>query len=70
MGTQGQVTGLDISPNMLAVARSLAPTDGPGVEWQEGSGTDLGEHTELVFRQWLGVSEGEFAELTAQGAFE
>ena len=32
-------------------------------------GPDLGEHNELVFCQWLGVSSAEFAELTAQGAF-
>ena len=33
-------------------------------------GPDLGEHNELVFCQWLGVSASDFAELTAQGAFE
>jgi len=32
-------------------------------------GPDLGEHNELVFCDWLGVSSAEFAELTAQGAF-
>ncbi len=33
-------------------------------------GPDLGEHNELVFCQWLGVSGEEFAELTAQGVFD
>ncbi len=41
VGTQGKVAGLDISPDMLAVARSLAPADGPGVEWHQGSGTEM-----------------------------
>ena len=41
VGPQGKVVGLDISPAMLAVARSLAPPDGAGVEWHEGSGTEM-----------------------------
>ena len=33
-------------------------------------GPDLGEHNELVFCQWLGVSDSDFVELMAQGAFD
>ncbi len=41
LGSQGKLTGLDISPAMLAIARSLMPADGPNVEWHEGSGTEM-----------------------------
>jgi SAM-dependent methyltransferase len=41
VGTEGTVTGLDISPGMLEVARSLTPSGGAKVEWREGSGTEL-----------------------------
>ena len=41
VGPQGRVVGLDISPAMLAVARSLAPADGAPIEWYEGSGTEM-----------------------------
>lgn len=41
VGPQGKLVGLDISPDMLAVARSLEPADGPGVEWHEGSGMEM-----------------------------
>ena len=41
VGPNGTMAGLDLSPDMLAVARSRAPTDGPGVMWHEGSGTDM-----------------------------
>jgi crotonobetainyl-CoA:carnitine CoA-transferase CaiB-like acyl-CoA transferase len=30
----------------------------------------LGEHTEYIFREFLGMSEGEFDELLVSGAFE
>lgn len=36
VGAAGRVTGLDINPAMLAVARSLAPAHGATVEWREG----------------------------------
>jgi ubiquinone/menaquinone biosynthesis C-methylase UbiE len=36
VGASGHVTGLDINPGMLAVARSLAPAQGGTVEWREG----------------------------------
>jgi ubiquinone/menaquinone biosynthesis C-methylase UbiE len=36
VGPTGQVTGLDINANMLAVARSLPPPPGASVTWVEG----------------------------------
>lgn len=36
MGAGAQVTGLDISPGMLEVARRNVGVDGPAVEWIEG----------------------------------
>lgn len=36
VGPTGQVTGLDINANMLAVARSLPPLPGASVMWVEG----------------------------------
>ncbi len=41
VGSEGSVVGLDISPDMLAVARRLAPTGGAPVEFHEGSGTEM-----------------------------
>lgn len=43
LGTDGQVTGLDPDPGMLAVAQELAP----GVVWQDGSAESLpfGDHS-------------------------
>ena len=41
VGTSGHVTGLDINPRMLAVARSLAPAQGATVEWREGDAVAL-----------------------------
>lgn len=38
--TDGQVTGLDLNPGMLAVARDL-PNDGRPITWIEGSALDL-----------------------------
>src|SRR5215471_371474 len=37
VGPEGRVIGLDSSPAMLAVARSLSPISGAAVEWSEGS---------------------------------
>ena len=37
VGAAGQVTGLDLSAGMLAVARSLPPPAGPAITWVEGN---------------------------------
>ena len=37
VGAAGQVTGLDLSAGMLAVARSLPPPAGPVITWVEGN---------------------------------
>ena len=36
VGSDGQVVGIDLNPNMLAVARSAAEREGLAIEWQEG----------------------------------
>jgi ubiquinone/menaquinone biosynthesis C-methylase UbiE len=41
VGLTGQVTGLDLKPGMLAVARSLPPPSGPSITWIEGSAVDM-----------------------------
>jgi SAM-dependent methyltransferase len=38
---KGTVTGLDLSPDMLAVARDMAAGEGLSVTWQEGRAEDL-----------------------------
>lgn len=41
-GVQGRVTGLDLNPGMLAMARTLAtPAGGATIEWHEGSALEL-----------------------------
>lgn len=45
IGGGGHVVGVDISPDMLAVARSVAP----GIEWREGSAAALPLNDEEVF---------------------
>ena len=37
LGDSGRVVGVDVNPQMLAVARSVAP----GIDWREGSATAL-----------------------------
>jgi SAM-dependent methyltransferase len=37
VGFTGQVTGLDLNPGMLTVARSLPPPSGPPITWIQGS---------------------------------
>jgi ubiquinone/menaquinone biosynthesis C-methylase UbiE len=37
----GSVTGLDLNPGMLSVARSFSPTLDVGLEWREGSAMAL-----------------------------
>jgi ubiquinone/menaquinone biosynthesis C-methylase UbiE len=41
VGTGGNVTGLEISPAMFAVARALPKPDGVRTEWREGDATAL-----------------------------
>ncbi len=36
VGSEGRVVGLDLNPNMLAVARSAAEREGLAIEWHEG----------------------------------
>lgn len=38
--SRGHVTGLDVNPGMLAIARTT-PTEGPAITWMEGSALDL-----------------------------
>jgi SAM-dependent methyltransferase len=42
VGAEGRVVGLDISPEMLAVAKSRPAPDGAPIEWLEGDATALG----------------------------
>ena len=41
VGASGQVVGLDFSPGMLQVARSVSPPAGAAITWQEGSAEAL-----------------------------
>ncbi len=41
LGPSGTVTGLDINPEMLAVARQAASDPSPAIEWREGSALSL-----------------------------
>jgi ubiquinone/menaquinone biosynthesis C-methylase UbiE len=41
VGPQGRVVALDLSPDMLAVARTLPSPDGPPIEWREGDAVSL-----------------------------
>jgi ubiquinone/menaquinone biosynthesis C-methylase UbiE len=41
LGPNSAVTGLDISPNMLAVARAAAAREGLAIEWREGSAEEI-----------------------------
>lgn len=41
VGDTGQLTGLDITPDMLKVARSLSATIHPAIQWREGNATEL-----------------------------
>lgn len=41
VGPGGAVTGLDVSPAMLAVAAGLPERDGARIDWQSGSAQDL-----------------------------
>jgi SAM-dependent methyltransferase len=55
LGASGAVTGLDLSPNMLAVARTAAAREGVTVDWREGSAEQLpfrGSSFDLVLCQF------------------
>jgi SAM-dependent methyltransferase len=41
LGTSGSVTGIDLNPDMLEVARMAAASEGVAVSWQLGSGERL-----------------------------
>lgn len=41
MGTAGSIVGVDLNRSMLGLARSLAPNDGPKIEWEEGDAVAL-----------------------------
>lgn len=41
LGNGENVTGVDINPGMLDVARSVSAETHPGIEWQQGSAEDL-----------------------------
>jgi ubiquinone/menaquinone biosynthesis C-methylase UbiE len=41
MGATGKVTGIDVSPNMLAVARVAAEREKMTIEWREGNAEQL-----------------------------
>ena len=41
VGSAGKVTGLDINPGMLAVARALPPGPGAAIEWVEASAVSM-----------------------------
>jgi ubiquinone/menaquinone biosynthesis C-methylase UbiE len=51
----GKVVGVDISPDMLAVARAVAPS----VDWRQGNATDLplqdGEQFDVVLSTGIAV---------------
>ncbi len=41
LGVKGRVIGLDLNPNMLAVARSAAEREGRAIEWKQGRAEKL-----------------------------
>jgi ubiquinone/menaquinone biosynthesis C-methylase UbiE len=41
LGASAAVTGLDLSPNMLEVAKATATREGVAIEWREGSAEQL-----------------------------
>jgi SAM-dependent methyltransferase len=41
VGATGKVTGIDVSPNMLAVAKVAAAREGLTIEWREGNAEQL-----------------------------
>lgn len=47
VGTGGKVTGIDINPGMVSVAKSTPPPSGAAIEWREGNAMalQLPDHT-------------------------
>ncbi|MHC4434985.1 MAG: methyltransferase domain-containing protein, partial [Planctomycetota bacterium] len=41
LGESGSITGLDLSPEMLDVARALPLPPGPAIDWREGDALSL-----------------------------
>ena len=41
VGATGEVTGIDLSPNMLAVAKAATAREGLTIEWREGNAEQL-----------------------------
>lgn len=41
LGASGNITGVDLNPNMLAVAKEVATREGAVIEWREGSAEHL-----------------------------
>src|SRR5215510_5045256 len=41
LGEKGSVTGIDISPDMLAIARAAATRENVAIEWHQGSAEHL-----------------------------
>lgn len=55
VGATGKVTGIDVSPNMLAVAKVAATRKGLTIEWREGNAEELpfpGSSFDLVLCQF------------------
>jgi ubiquinone/menaquinone biosynthesis C-methylase UbiE len=54
-GRTGKVAGVDLTPGMLAVARSTAQREGVKIDWREGRAEELpfeNESFDLVLRQF------------------
>ena len=68
LGVKGRVIGLDLNPNMLAVARSAAEREGHAIEWKVGRAEKLpfpGESFDLVLCQFgLNLFSDRHAALT------
>ncbi len=65
VGREGQVTGLDIAPHMLAVAKSRPAPAGAAIEWREGDAMNLpfadGTFDAVMSQHGLGFIPDNFA---------